>query len=209
MKFEKLFEETLARVGMGKAGIAVGIKKGDILVRLALYSCTVPGEMAEVGAFTGGSARLIAKTVPSKKLHVYDTFEGMGQVFDKDKDGAGFETEFSGIPGLFELAKRVNNDCPNVKIYKGLFPDTVKGLPDKKYAFVHADADVYKSTKDICEYYYPRLSVGAVMIFDDYGYIGAPGCKQAVNEFFADRPESPSVLTTGQAVVIKTYEAPK
>ena len=42
------------------------------------------------------------------------------------------------------------------------------------------------------------------MIFDDYGFPACRGEKDAVDEFFADKPEKPITLPTGQALVIKT-----
>jgi hypothetical protein len=44
---------------------------------------------------------------------------------------------------------------------------------------------------------------GWVLVFDEYGLLPPRGEKDAVDEFFADKPESPSPLMTGQAIVIK------
>lgn len=207
MTFEQLWDETLIRIdpAMGQQWIAVGKVKGKLLQRLAMVAALIPGDMAEVGAWTGGSARIIAKTVPEKKLRVFDTFNGMKQVFNPELDGASFEKEFS--EDVFDIAIRALSDCRNVEIFRGLFPDTANELGETGYAFIHADADVHKSTHDICEWFYPRMSVGGIIVFDDYGYKGAPGCKKAVDDYFQSKPEAPSVLSTGQAVVIKTYEA--
>ena len=41
------------------------------------------------------------------------------------------------------------------------------------------------------------------MLFDEYAFAAAAGEKQAVDEFFADKPEIPIVLVTGQALVLK------
>ncbi len=41
------------------------------------------------------------------------------------------------------------------------------------------------------------------MVFDDYGFPAARGEKEAVDEFFAGKPEYPLALPTGQAIVIK------
>jgi len=48
----------------------------------------------------------------------------------------------------------------------------------------------------------PQFSAGG-FFFDDYGFPTCPGARQAVDEFFADKPEVPLVLPTGQAIVIK------
>jgi hypothetical protein len=42
------------------------------------------------------------------------------------------------------------------------------------------------------------------MIFDDYGFPACHGEKVAVDEFFADKAESPIALPTGQAIILKS-----
>ena len=37
---------------------------------------------------------------------------------------------------------------------------------------------------------------GAVIVYDDYGFPTCPGARKAVDDFFADKPEMPLVLTT-------------
>jgi O-methyltransferase len=59
---------------------------------------------------------------------------------------------------------------------------------------------------DCCHFIYPRLLAGGFMVFDDYGFPSCFGARQAVDEFFAGRPEVPLVLPTGQAVVFKAPE---
>jgi O-methyltransferase len=41
------------------------------------------------------------------------------------------------------------------------------------------------------------------MVFDDYGSLSCPGAKTAIDEFFADKPEYPCYLLTGESLVIK------
>src|SRR5262249_30195318 len=51
-----------------------------ILHRLAIQTSTLPGDMAEVGVYKGGTAKLLALTIEptsSKTLHLFDTFSGM------------------------------------------------------------------------------------------------------------------------------------
>lgn len=202
-EYIKLFDDTLKLIGCTplEAGIAVGRFKGYTMTKLAQYAATFKGEMAEVGSWNGGSGRLLAKTIPWKKLTVFDTFEGIPHVID-GVDPEKFKKEFSEA-GIYEIAKRTLSDCSNVEMRRGVFPDTAFDLGNKHYCFVHADADVYQSTMDICKFFYPRLSPGGVIVFDDYGYEGAPGCKAAVDKFFRKTPDRHTVITGGQAIVIK------
>jgi len=68
---------------------------------------------------------------------------------------------------------------------------------------VHIDVDIYQSVKDCCEFFYPRLHAGGVMLFDDYGKWTCPGAKLAVDEFFATKPEKRFYFPSGQCFVIK------
>jgi O-methyltransferase len=93
-----------------------------------------------------------------------------------------------------------------IEYREGFIPDTFAGLEDELFAFVHVDLDIYRSITDCCAFVYPRMTAGAVMVFDDYGFPGCPGARAAVDKFFADKPEHPLVLPTGQAVVIRHAE---
>jgi len=82
-------------------------------------------------------------------------------------------------------------------------PATFAEREKARIAFAHVDVDIYRSVLDCCEFIYPRLVQGGFMLFDDYGFASCPGARRAVDEFFLDAPETPIVLGTGQAFVIK------
>ena len=54
-----------------------------------------------------------------------------------------------------------------------------------------------------CEFFYPRMQAGGILLFDDYGYPSCPRAREAVDEFFADKPEIRQVMVTGQCSVRK------
>ena len=51
---------------------------------LAKSQSKLSGDMAEVGVFQGGSAKLICEAIGDKKLHLFDIFEGLPELTDKD-----------------------------------------------------------------------------------------------------------------------------
>jgi hypothetical protein len=51
------------------------------------------------------------------------------------------------------------------------------------------------SYKQTLTYFYPRISRGGVILFDEYNDPPWPGCKIAVDEFLADKPEKPVPIT--------------
>ena len=157
----------------------------------------VPGDAAEVGAFRGGSAKLLAWVAPQRTLHLFDTFEGLPEPCEKDsrlfRRGQYRASEA-------EL-KQYLEGC-NVRIYRGLFPATAGPTANQKFAFVHLDVDLYKSTQDSLEFFYPRMEKGGIILTHDL----APrreGVYRAFQEFFGERPEPVIELTGNQAMVVK------
>ncbi|GJG86047.1 hypothetical protein tb265_12280 [Gemmatimonadetes bacterium T265] len=168
---------------------------------LARHARSLPGAVAEVGVYRGGTAKMFAKVfAPSgKTVHLFDTFAGMPAVDPtKDFHHAGDFADVS-VDGVREYLQ----DCPNVRLYPGFFPATAGPIEDETFCFVHVDVDIYTSVRDCCRFFYPRLVTGGTIVFDDYGRGTCPGAKRAVDEFFAGTPEQPVYLPTGQAFVVK------
>lgn len=95
------------------------------------------------------------------------------------------------------------SDCKNIRFYQGVFPSTAEDVRNITFCLVHIDVDIYQSVIDCCNFFYMRMQKGGMMIFDDYGFLTCPGAKVAVDEFFADKPEYPCYLPTGQCIVIR------
>jgi O-methyltransferase len=174
-----------------------------ILISLARYACHLAGDFAECGVYKGGTALMLArilKNITGKKLYLFDSFQGLPKV-DQEKDRWFFEGEYrecvEAVEGL------LSDFRTQIDIRPGWFPTTFNGLHDNRYAIVHLDVDLYQSTLDCCTYFYPRMTTGGVLLFDEYAFAAARGEKDAVDEFFADKPESPITLPTGQAIVLK------
>ena len=61
-----------------------------VISALVVY---VHGDVAEVGVFKGGSAKIISENIRGKKLHLFETFEGLPKISEKDKKGQ-FEVDY-------------------------------------------------------------------------------------------------------------------
>ncbi|HEV7992643.1 MAG TPA: TylF/MycF/NovP-related O-methyltransferase [Gemmatimonadaceae bacterium] len=169
--------------------------------RFAQHARSLPGDVAEVGVYKGGTARMLAKIFASsgKAVHLFDTFAGMPPV-DPTKD-LHRESDFG--DATLEGVREYLRDCPDVHLHQGFFPATAGPIESSAFCFVHADVDIHQSVLDCCRFFYPRLVPGGVIIFDDYGRNSCPGAKVAVDQFFAETPEKPVYVPTGQAFVVK------
>jgi len=153
-----------------------------MLATLGELAATTPyGAIVEVGVYRGGSAEVLYKvaTTQGRRIYLFDTFTGIPMQGPDDVHQVG---DFSdGITA--EEARRL---FPEANVAAGVFPETLDYTGP--VAFVHADADQYQSTKDICEYFTPRMVAGGCMVFDDYSL---PGCRRAIMECFPEHDVLP------------------
>jgi O-methyltransferase len=181
------------------------ISETDILLlrdeAYQVLSCTratrkVPGDVAEVGVYRGGSARLICEVRGNRTLYLFDTFEGLPSTDHLDaRFGAGQ------YAASFEKVQHYLSAFPEVRIFKGLFPATSGPISDKRFSFVHLDADLYQPTRDSLEFFYPRLNAGGMFLIHDY--LWAEGVRKAAQEFFASRPETILELAGAYCGIVK------
>lgn len=158
------------------------------------------GDMAEVGVYRGGSAKLICEAKGNRKLHLFDTFEGLPKVSDKDTHfGTKFWKDKQFNDTSEDQVRKYLKSYPNVSIYKGIFPQTAEPISNSKFSFAHLDVDLYKSTLDCLEFFYPRMIPGGIILTHDYH---ANGVKTAFKEFFADKKLSIIELTGSQCMVV-------
>lgn len=161
------------------------------------------GDIVEIGVWKGGS--LLSMILEYEKyqennrtFHLYDTFSGMTDPTVHDKDLWNNQAELllkydgtkdviKAAAGLEEVKANISNYTKYEKIqyHQG---DILKNeyYPDK-IAILRLDTDWYESTKFELDNFYDKVSVGGIIIVDDYGHW--QGCKQAVDEFLAKHPK--------------------
>lgn len=166
-----------------------------------LYTCARAmqkknGDFAEVGVSTGGSAKLLCVLKRNKKIHLFDTFEGL-----PDPTGNDAHLQRGQYKCSLQAVKEYLKEYPSVLYYPGFFPDTATPAQDTLFSFVHLDVDLYQSTLDGIKFFYPRMVKGGMLISHDYSTV--PGVRQAFDEYFADKPETVIELPTSQCLVVK------
>lgn len=173
------------------------------VVHLLRQTSTIEGDVVELGVYRGGVARLLDRNrsdvAGGKSLRLFDTFAGMPDtdpVLDRHKKGDFSDTSLQAV-------KRVLADTKDVHFYEGLVEDTLPLAGIEKASFVHIDLDIHSAIKASVEYFWPRLSPGGIIVFDDYGFPTCPGARKAVDDFFHNLPVKPFLLPFGSCFVQK------
>lgn len=150
---------------------------------LARQMNTVDGDILEVGVWRGGTGAILASAVSdtSKTVFLADTFSGVVKAGKHDPRYVGGEHSNTSISIVQELLSNLGL-IQRARIMQGVFPEDTGNVIDGKLCLVHCDVDVYQSCKDIVEWCLPRLTVGGVIVFDDYGFSGCEGVTEYCNE---------------------------
>lgn len=156
----------------------------------------VLGNVAELGVFRGGSARLICEVKGDRALHLFDTFAGLPKAgeWDPKFQQGGFASSLSEVQAYLQ-------GFPNVHFHPGFFPETARGLEDLTFSFVHLDVDLYESTLSGLTWFYPRMNRGAILISHDYST--AQGVRKAFEGFFCEKPECLLELSGSHVAFVK------
>jgi len=186
----------------------------------------IPGDLVECGVWRGGSVMAMARELSSlgvsdRRIWLYDTFAGMTDPTSFDVEaGSGMtaanmlsSTEVADgdnvwcVAGLQDVSANVRSTgypFENFTFVEGDVSKTLKSDFPDSISLLRLDTDWYESTRTELEVLYPRLSVGGVCIFDDYGHW--QGARKAVDEYFAGlghRPYMHPIDYSGR-VLIKT-----
>lgn len=187
----------LTRIRRSRRSLITGNEQ-FIIHAIAAGMRHMEGDIAEVGVYEGSSTRAICEAKGDKRLHVCDTFAGLPAPTAED---GGVETQGCYACGLDSIRAYLAG-FPNVEYHVGFCPDSVRGvLDDARFCFVHLDLDLYSSTKQCLEYFFPRLVPGGVILSHDYSLLD--GVRQAFDEFVVGRREGVIELPTTQCMLVK------
>ncbi len=187
-------------------------------VHVALWAAAtairVPGDFVECGVNAGfvSSAimrRLEWKNVP-KRFYLIDTFRGpiMAQYSSEEiKVGRLKLTETAITSGGYvtdmERIRENYAEWPNAVVIQGVVPEILPEVPADCVAFLHLDMNCAYPERAALEFFWPRLTPGAFVLFDDYSYFGCQQQTEAIDAAAAILGVSVLSLPTGQGLVMK------
>lgn len=171
-----------------------------VMIWAAKIGLSRPGDFVECGVYEGFCSRVVAEYFKfseiNKRYFLYDIFNNVGG------EGVGTQMPLHSS----QLEQRVRDrfsSFPNVMIVAGRVPDSfVQAVPDD-IAFLHIDMNNAEAEIAALEALWDRLSPGAPILFDDYGWWMHRAQMQAIRAFLAERDVMVMELPTGQGLALK------
>lgn len=165
----------------------------------------ISGDIVECGVWKGGSMLAVAETLlqigdSTRKLFLYDTFEGMPPptkddvsyndeaaqaLLDQDADKASSNVwAYSTLETVQRTMSLSTYPSQNISYVRGKVEDTIPGTIPEQIALLRLDTDWYESTRHEMIHLFPRLVKGGVLIIDDYGFW--KGARKAIDEYLEE-----------------------
>ena len=212
--FRSALQQARSSTGTNQYDLHNGISwRYNTLIWAARSCLTVPGDFVECGVYRGDMTWMITETVDlsrtAKTFYLYDTFNGFDPRYSSAED-------FPDAPILYELA---NNEysAEDVEGYvrerfqakkyivvtKGPVPDALYQVAPSQIAFLHLDMNSPRAEVGALEVLFNRISIGGIVIFDDYGWKVFRKQKEAADVFMAAQGQTIMELPTGQGLIIR------
>lgn len=169
--------------------------KMQALFEIASKAAMLDGDIVECGSYNGGSGAIMARA-SQKKIWMFDSFEGLPPPTKEDGESTIARYYRGWDRGSVEKVHRAFSmlgiSDQNYICIKGWFQDTLPRSSITKIALLHIDADWYESVRFVLEQLYEKVQPGGYVVVDDYGHW--EGCKKAIDEFIALRPQGVNLV---------------
>jgi O-methyltransferase len=164
----------------------------------------IPGDIVECGVWRGGSMMAAALTLLreqdlTRTLYLFDTFEGMPPPTELDRaarsgksaallleeaDESSLIWAHAPLDDVRANLASTNYPADRIRFIRGRVEDTIPREAPHNIVILRLDTDWYASTRHELIHLYPKLSVGGVLVVDDYGHW--EGARKAVDEYIND-----------------------
>lgn len=154
----------------------------------------VSGAVAEFGVFEGYMLNNLIEECEKigyqPNIYGFDSFQGLSEPSETDDYPAWkagqYAADYDSVCRALQLEKR-----PQVKLIKGFFAESLK-RPEAQaidaIAYARIDCDIYPPTVDCLDFIGPRLSNGAILVFDDWVFDIHKGETKAFYEWLPKVP---------------------
>ena len=197
-----------ARIGNQAGWVGFGGNPPDIRWRAhfccwaAKHAIGLPGDFAEFGVHTGLLSMTVCKYLDfaksDKTFFLFDTFAGIPEerVDAEDLAIARYHNEKLFFD-CYEITKKNFAPYPNVKLVKGILPDSFSDVELGPLAYVSIDLNNTAAERAVADRIWDLIVPGGIVVLDDYGFIDYPGQHAMWNEFALSKSHAILQLSNG------------
>lgn len=174
----------------------------------------IDGDYVECGCYTG----ILSKTVVTyiqfekmqdKRFFLFDSFKGIKLDLLTEAEQESIHSYRSKNERLYcgnyyEITKNNFKDYKNVVLVKGYIPESLSTVEIDKVCYLSIDMNAAYPEVEALKYFWEKLSPGAIVILDDYGFKGHAEQKKGIDRLGNTLGFKVLTLPTGQGLIIKS-----
>jgi hypothetical protein len=208
--FAKAWAEAVRLNKEGWKGNVPNIEwRAHIACWAAQHGLSLEGDFVECGVHTGLLSVTICNYLDfakqDRKFWLFDTWSGIPVEGIEGEEAAKAELMNRSFYGsdAYELAVRNFEPFPNAKLVRGALPGTLELSSTEKIAYMSVDLNNVRAEKAVIEALWPKISKGAMIVLDDYGFTGHEDQHDMWDAFAQSVGKMIVTVPTGQGIVIK------
>lgn len=198
-----------------RAGIDSGHGFGDIriewrmlvLLWAASHALRLEGDFVECGVNTGIFSPAICNYIDfnrtGRRFFLFDTFAGIPEEQMSPTERVGRIDYNERYPDCYETAQRNFALFPNARLIRGRVPESLAGADIGNVCYLCLDMNIAHPERAALEHFWPKLSAGAPVVLDDYGFTRHAEQKRAIDDFARANEVPVAQLASGQGLMIK------
>jgi hypothetical protein len=180
--------------------------RAHVVAWAAQNGLRLDGDFVECGVNKGGMASVVHQYTElhktSRKFWLLDTYNGLDErhlTEDEKRRGAAHWA----YEECFDLVRRRFEPFPNVILVRGEVPGTLPQVTADRVAYLGIDMNCTEPEIAAATFFWDKMSSGAIMVLDDYGWSDHMEQKLAFDKFARDRAVEILSLPTGQGLILK------
>jgi O-methyltransferase len=164
------------------------------------------GDFVECGVNKGGLARAIVDYVAfgrlNKTFYLFDTYSGLCAEYASAPELNRY-SETNPYEECYESVVATFRPFANVAIVRGPVPDTLSQVSIERVSYLSIDMNCAAPERAALEFFWDKLTSGATVVLDDYGWKSFEAQKISADEFAASKSVQVLALPTGQGLIFK------
>ena len=180
-----------------------------VLLWAAAHAVNLEGDLVECGVNTGIFSLAVCDYIDfnrtGKSFYLFDTFRGIPveQITEAEKKLGRAKENDTEYSECFERARQNFAPYPKARLVRGLVPDTLPTVEIGRVCYLSIDMNIVAPEIAAIEFFWDKLSPGAPVVLDDYGWEHYRPQKEAMDRFALEKGVAILTLPTGQGLLLK------
>lgn len=196
----------------GAPMLATGGMEWSIMMSLwfAKHASRLSGAFVECGVAMGVRSLAICDYLDfnslEKDFYLFDTYCGIpeSQMSPAERADRTAENATLYAEDFYEGTKARFSSYRRVKVIRGEVPTILDSVDTGSVAFLHLDMNIALPEVKALQRFWPKLSIGAPVLLDDYGWRAYRPQKEALDSFASEIGVEIIMLPTGQGLLLKS-----